>query len=84
MRYTFVNSTDYRKDKIPVKYQLQAIHTTKVMHYNDTLDFLIFSNDSMKTIVKVYIHNQYTCKSGQGNLPHIYMPYTMRLYLIWR
>ena len=55
MRYTFVNSTDYRKDMIPVKYQLQAIHTTKVMKYNDTLNFLISSNESMKTLVKVCI-----------------------------
>lgn len=55
MRYTFVNGTDYRSDNISagVKYQLQAIHMTKVYHYNDTLDMLVISKDPMKTTVRV-------------------------------
>ena len=52
MRYTFVSSTDYRKDNISVQYQLQGIHSTKVMHYNDTLDFLVQKADA-GTVLKV-------------------------------
>ena len=54
-RYTFVNEEDYRSDKIKsgVKYQLQAIHTTLVHHYNDTLNFLIRSNTSEITFLEV-------------------------------
>ena len=57
MRYTFVNGTDYRSDNISagVKYQLQAIHMTKVYHYNDTLDMLFVSKDPMKTTVRVCV-----------------------------
>lgn len=57
MRYTFVNGTDYRSDNISagVKYQLQAIHMTKVHHYNDTLDMLVVSKDPMKTSVRVSV-----------------------------
>lgn len=45
MRYTFVNGTDYTSENFTsgVQYQLQAIHTTKVYHYNDTLDMLVIS-----------------------------------------
>lgn len=53
MRYTFVNGTDYRSDNISVKYQLQAIHMTKVYHYNDTLDMIVISKDPAKTTLKV-------------------------------
>ena len=55
MRYTFVNSTDYRPDNLTsgVMYQLQAIHATKVHHYNDTLDMLIISKSSAMTTVRV-------------------------------
>ena len=54
-RYTFVNGTDYTKDNITggVQYQLQGIHRTLVHHYNDTLDFLVISNSSDMTIVRV-------------------------------
>ena len=54
-RYTYVNEEDYRKDKIPsgVKYQMQAIHTTLVHHYNDTLNFLIRSNSSDVSFIEV-------------------------------
>ena len=55
MRYTFVNGTDYRSDNISagVKYQLQAIHHTKVHHYNDTLDMLVISKNPSKTELRV-------------------------------
>lgn len=52
-RYTFVNSTDYRPDNFTVKFQLQGIHSTKVMHYNDTLDFLVMSDNPSSSVVKV-------------------------------
>lgn len=55
MRYTFVNSTDYKSDNISagVKYQLQAIHRTKVYHYNDTLDMLVVSKKPSMTTLRV-------------------------------
>lgn len=55
MRYTFVNSTDYKSDNISagVKYQLQAIHRTKVYHYNDTLDMLVVSKMPSMTTLRV-------------------------------
>ena len=53
MRYTFVNGTDYRHDNITVKYQLQAIHSTLVHHYNDTLDMLVISKDPAMTTLRV-------------------------------
>ena len=37
-----------------VKYQLQAIHTTLVHHYNDTLDMLVMSEDMKMTTVRVW------------------------------
>ena len=45
-RYKFVNGSDLRPYKIKsgVEFMIQAIHTTKVHHYNDTLDFLLSSN----------------------------------------
>ena len=52
-RYTFVNGTDYRKDNISVKYQLQAIHSTMVHHYNDTIDMLVYYKDTTHSLVKV-------------------------------
>ncbi len=53
-RYKFVNSTDYRSDNITVKYQLQGIHSTKIMHYNDTLDFLVLMGERpTSSVVKV-------------------------------
>ncbi len=55
MRYTFVNGTDYRSDNISVKYQMQAIHSTKVHHYNDTLNMLVISTDPSMTTVRVSI-----------------------------
>ena len=53
MRYTFVGSYDYRKDNISLQYQLQAVHSTLVHHYNDTLDFLVLKDEDMSTTVKV-------------------------------
>ena len=53
MRYTFVGSYDYRKDNISLQYQLQAIHSTLVHHYNDTLDFLVLKEMDMSTTIKV-------------------------------
>jgi len=55
MRYTFVNATDYKNDNLTsgVKYQMQAIHMTKVNHYNDTLDMLVISKDPSMTTVRV-------------------------------
>ena len=58
MRYKFVNGTDYRKDNISVKYQLQAIHMTKVYHYNDTLDMLVISTDPSMTTIRVCLGNE--------------------------
>eukprot|EP00117_Sycon_ciliatum_P045489 scpid90609/ scgid32690/ len=42
-RYTFVGDEDLRQYKIPdgTQFLLQAIHSTKVHHYNDTLNFAI-------------------------------------------
>ena len=58
MRYTFVNATDYRSDNLTsgVKYQMQAIHMTKVNHYNDTLDMLVISKDPSMTTVRVWLY----------------------------
>lgn len=53
MRYKFVNSTDYRSDNISVQFQLQAIHSTMVHHYNDTLDMLVIMKEPSKTVVRV-------------------------------
>lgn len=55
MRYRFVNGTDYRSDNLTsgVQYQLQAIHSTKAYHYNDTLDMLVISKHEAMTTVRV-------------------------------
>ena len=58
MRYKLVNGTDYRKDNISVKYQLQAIHMTKVYHYNDTLDMLVISTDPSMTTIRVCLGSE--------------------------
>ena len=62
MRYTYVNSTDYRSDNISagVKYQLQAIHRTLTYHYNDTLDMLVISKDPAMTTVRVRMSSSIT------------------------
>lgn len=54
-RYTFVNGTDLRPYKLKsgAQFLLQGIHTTLKMHYNDTLDFLIASNSTSESFVRV-------------------------------
>ena len=55
MHYTFVNGTDLRQYhlKSGAQYLLQGFHTTLKMHYNDTLDFLVISNSTTETVVRV-------------------------------
>ena len=54
-----MNGTDFTKANISggVKYMLQGIHRTLVHHYNDTLDFLVLSNSSDMSIVRVSSRN---------------------------
>ena len=57
MRYRFVGSEDYTSDNLTsgVQYQLQAIHSTMVHHYNDTLDMLIISKAVEKPMTTVRV-----------------------------
>lgn len=72
--YKFVNGSDLRPYKIKsgVEFMIQAIHTTKVHHYNDTLDFLLSSNppgSKDETLVQGFsisqIYGAY-CDDGQN------------------
>lgn len=51
-RYKYIAGFDYRKDNTTLQYQLQAMHTTLVHRYNDTLDFLVLKDDT-STILQV-------------------------------
>ena len=52
-RYRFVNGTRLGPHDSGAQYLLQGVHTTLKMHYNDTLDFLVISNSTTETIVRV-------------------------------
>ena len=54
-RYTFVGQFDLRPYKLPhdPEFALQAIHATKVNHYNDTLYFALQPGHSDMTVVRV-------------------------------
>ena len=56
-RYTLVEADDYTKYNMTngVKYMMQAIHATKVHHYNDTLNFYVASNKTTETVVRVSV-----------------------------
>ena len=43
-----------------IKYTMQAMHMTKVHHYNDTLNFWVASNKTTETVVRVSIIIHYT------------------------
>ena len=76
-RYTFVNGTDYRKENNSVYYQLQAIHSTKVHHYNDTLDMLIYNKDTdYPVVVKVgeYIFQHKSLNTVTQAVSHVCPP----------
>ena len=54
-RYTLVKAVDYHSLHLPkgVKYMIQAIHTTLVNRYHDTLNFWLASRGPEITAVRV-------------------------------
>lgn len=53
--YTYIGSSDLRPYNLTsgAKYMIQAIHTTLVMRYNDTLDFVVASTSSSPPLFTV-------------------------------
>lgn len=53
--YTYVGSSDLRPYNLTsgAMYMIQAIHTTLVMRYNDTLDFVVVSTSSSPPLFSV-------------------------------
>lgn len=67
-QYSFVAGSDIRKENLTsgAKYRIQATHPSVNASFNDTLSFVLASNSSSTTIVRVC--NNYVCKkSYAGN-----------------
>eukprot|EP00118_Oscarella_pearsei_P008939 m.48668 g.48668 ORF g.48668 m.48668 type:complete len:163 (+) comp33910_c0_seq1:575-1063(+) len=67
--YTFVGMYDMSKDNMTAKYILQSIHSTKVHHYNDTQDYVIFEHKKGMSTVKAFSISQIWgayCDEGQN------------------
>ncbi|XP_070541547.1 uncharacterized protein [Ptychodera flava] len=45
-RYKFIGGSDLRQYNVTAQFILQGQHTTLVMHYNDTLNFALYYQDS--------------------------------------
>eukprot|EP00731_Ephydatia_muelleri_P031524 Em0023g31a len=72
--YTYVGSSDLRPYNLTsgAMYMIQAIHTTLVMRYNDTLDFVVVSTSSsppLFSVVRIFSVSQIQgalCDAGQN------------------
>ena len=55
--YTLVDDDDLRQDNLTsgVKYLIKGIHTTIEHHYNQTMNFLVASNDTSHAVVRVIL-----------------------------